>query len=98
MALNRITVECLWRPPKDHWPTLGARWRSVTVIMESADRSEGAACDACLFLIATRRGQAKAVTCTIGPNGNLELLSHIAFNWSDYDGTVTWGGHVADVV
>lgn len=76
---------------------LGAKWRTVVVTMDSTDRPEHAAADACLYLIAVRRGQAKAVAVSGGVAGKLQALSHIHFNWNWYSGVVTWGGQVIDV-
>lgn len=95
--MNPYTFCCLWRPPKDQWPMHGARWRVVTVVMDSSDRPELAACDACLHLIAVRRGQAKAVSVSGGKAGKKQLLSPIRFNWSWYGGVVTWGGWIVEV-
>jgi hypothetical protein len=92
--IRRYTVECRWRPPKDHWPLTGAHWRTVVVELDSMDRPEGAACDACLFLIGTRRGQATAVSVQAKDDSAATTVYNITFNWSWYDGTVTWGGHV----
>lgn len=72
----------------------GAQWRGVNVILDSMDSPELAACDACLHLIAVRRGQAKAVSVTGGRAGQEQSLSHILFNWSWCSGVVTWGGWV----
>lgn len=93
--MNRYTFSCMWRPPKDQWPVHGAQWREVTVVMDSTDSPELAACDACLHLIAVRRGQTKAVSVTGGKAA--QPLSHIHFNWSWYSGVVTWGGWVVEV-
>ena len=95
--MNRYTFTCLWRPPKDQWPVYGAQWRTVVVVLDSTDRPEHAACDACLHLIAVRRGQAKAVSVLGGEAGQEQPLSHIHFNWSWYNGVVTWGGSVIEV-
>lgn len=95
--MNRYTFTCLWRPPKDHWPVHGAKWRTVTVVMDSTDRPESAALDACLHLIAVRRGQAKAVAVFDGLMERERQLAHIHFNWSWYSGVVTWGGLVVEV-
>jgi hypothetical protein len=95
--MNRYTFTCLWRPPKDHWPAFGAKWRTVTVVLDSMDRPEHAAYDACLYLIAVRRGQAKAVSVSGGKAGQGLALSHIHFNWSWHSGVVTWGGRVVEV-
>lgn len=95
--MNRYTFTCLWRPPKDHWPMHGAKWRTVVVTMDSRDRPEHAAADACLYLIAVRRGQAKAVSVAGGEAGQKQALSHIHFNWNCYSGVVTWGGLVVEV-
>jgi len=92
--LRRYTLECRWRPPKDHWPLTGAHWRSVIVEINSMARPEGAACDACLFLIGTRRGQATAISVQAKDDSAATTVYNITFNWSWYDGTVTWGGHV----
>lgn len=90
--MNRYTFTCLWRPPKDHWLVHGARWRPVTVVLDSTDHPEHAACDACLYLIAVRRGQAKAVSVAVGAAGQGIQLSHIHLNWNSYSGVVNWGG------
>lgn len=95
--MSHYTFTCLWRPPKDHWPLHGAKWRSIIVVVDSTDRPELAACDACLYLIAVRRGQAKAISVAGGPAGPGRALSSIHFNWSWYCGVVTWGGNVVDV-
>lgn len=95
--MNRYTFTCLWRPPKDQWPTLGPVWRTVTVVLDSFDHPENAACDVCLYLIAVRRGQAKAVAVSGGEAGQQQALSHIHFNWNWYNGVVTWGGWVVEV-
>jgi hypothetical protein len=95
--MNRYTFTCLWRPTKDQWPGHGAQWRGVTVVMDSTDSPELAACDACLHLIAVRRGQAKAVSVTGGQAGQGVPLSHIHFNWNWYSGVVTWAGSVVEV-
>lgn len=94
--MNRYTFTCLWRPPKDHWPVHGPKWRTVTVVMDSTYRPEHAACDACLYLIAVRRGQAKAVSVSLGEAGQEQPLWHIHFNWNWYNGVVTWGGGVVE--
>lgn len=96
--MNRYTFSCLWRPPKDQWPVHGAQWRPVFVLLDSTDRPEHAACDACLYLIAVRRGQAKAVSVSGGKARKKQLLSPIHFNWSWYGGVVTWGGWVLEVL
>ncbi len=96
--MNRYTFSCLWRPPKDQWPVHGAQWRGVTVVMDSRDSPELAACDACLHLIAVRRGQAKAVSVSGGKAGQEQSFSHIHFNWRWYGGVVTWGGWVVEVL
>jgi hypothetical protein len=95
--MNRYTFNCLWRPPKDHWPMYGAKWRTVTVVLDSSGLPEQAAADACLYLIAVRRGQAKAVSVSGGVTGQQQALSHIHFNWNWYSGVVTWGGRVVEV-
>lgn len=95
--MNRYTFSCLWRPPKDHWAVHGAQWRVITMVMDSTDSPELAACDACLYLIAVRRGQAKAVSVSGGKAGSAQPLAHIQFNWSCYSGVVTWGGWVVEV-
>lgn len=81
----------------DHWPTHGPKWRTVVVTMDSMDRPEHAAADACLYLIAVRRGQAKAVSVSGEEAGQHQALSHIHFNWNRYSGVVTWGGWVVEV-
>lgn len=96
-AVYRYTVRCRWRPPKDHWPSLGPNWREVTVVLDCTGSPEHAACDACLHLIAVRRGQAKAVAVSGGKAETEQPLSHIHFNWSWYSGVVTWGGWVVEV-
>ncbi|MCC6401955.1 MAG: hypothetical protein IT227_14425 [Flavobacteriales bacterium] len=96
--MNRYTFTCLWRPPKDHWSIYGAQWRPVTVVLESMDRPEHAACDACLYLIAVRRGQAKAVSVSGSALGHELPVTHVHFNWSWYSGVVTWGGRVVEVL
>ncbi|HNR56703.1 MAG TPA: hypothetical protein PKJ19_16165 [Flavobacteriales bacterium] len=96
--MNRYTITCLWRPPKDLWPNHGAQWRLVTVVLESADRPEHAACDACLYLIAMRRGQAKAVSVLSSANRKELMLFHIHFNWIWYSGVVTWGARIVEVI
>jgi hypothetical protein len=94
LGLRRYEVRCLWRPPKDHWRRLGSAWREVVVTLMDDGAPHGAAIEACLYLIATRRGQAKA-DLVVEP----ELVQHHTntgtFNWSHYDGVVTWG---ADIV
>jgi hypothetical protein len=95
--MNRYTFTCLWRPPKDHWSIYGAQWRPMTVVLESMDRPEHAACDACLHLIAVRRGQAKAVSVRVGDLAHEKPITRIHFNWSWYSGVVTWGGCVVEV-
>lgn len=95
--MNRYTFTCLWRPAKDQWPVHGAQWRLVSVDMYSNDSPEQAACDACLQLIAIRRGQAKAVSVFGGEAGQEQPLSHIHFNWSWCGGVVPWGGCVVEV-
>ena len=95
--MNRYTFTCLWRPPKDHWPVHGAKWREVTVVLDSTDSPELAASDACLHLIAVRRGQAKAVSVLGEKTGKEQPLTYIHFNWSWYCGVVTWGGWVVAV-
>lgn len=96
-VITRYTVVCQYRPPKDHWPVHGPQWRTITVVMDSTSNAEGAACDACLYLIAVRRGQAKAVSVSGGEAGQEQPLSHIHFNWNWYNGVVTWGGVMVDV-
>lgn len=97
-VITRYTVVCRYRPPKDHWPVDGPQWRTITVVMDSTSNAEGAACDACLYLIAVRRGQAKAVSVSGGEAGQGKPLSHIHFNWNWYSGVVTWGGWVVEVL
>ncbi len=75
----------------------GAKWRTVLVTMDSMDRPEHAACDACLYLIAVQRGQAKALSVRGGEAGQGLTLSRIHFNWSWYSSIVTWGGRVTEV-
>ena len=94
---KRYTVECRWRPPKDHWPLTGPHWRTVVVELDSMDRPEGAACDACLFLIGTHRGQATAVTVHAEGDRAPSTVHNITFNWNWYNGTVTWGGWIVVV-
>ena len=76
----------------------GAKWRTVVLTMNSMDRPEDAACDACLSLIAVRRGQAKAIAVCGGDAGRHQPLSKIHFNWHFYDGVVTWGGWIVEVL
>lgn len=95
--ITRYTVVCSYRPPKDHWHLDGPKWRTITVVMDSTSNAEGAACDACLYLIAVRRGQAQAVSISAGKAGQGQPLSHIHYNWSWYSGVVTWGGWVVEV-
>jgi len=68
------------------------------VDIDSVDIPEQAACDACLYLIAVRRGQAKAVSVFGGHSGHGQPLSHIHFNWNSYSGVVPWGGWVVEVL
>lgn len=96
-TITRYTVVCHYRPPKDHWPVDGPHWRTVTVVMDHTGNAEGAACDACLYLIATRRGQAKAISVSGGDAGVVRTLAGIYFNWNWYSGVVTWGGWVVGV-
>lgn len=70
----------------------------IVVTMDSMDRPEHAAADACLYLIAMRRGQAKAVAVSGDEVGQRILLSHVHFNWSWFSGVVTWGGWVVEIV
>lgn len=79
-VITRYTVVCHYRPPKDHWLVDGPQWRTITVVMDSTSNAEGAACDACLYLIALRRGQAKAVSVSGGEAGQGKPLSHVHFN------------------
>ena len=73
---------------------VGASWRTVIVELNSMDKPEGAACDACLFLIGTRRGQATAVSVRADGDIVETPVHHITFNWNWYHGTVTWGGEI----
>jgi hypothetical protein len=96
--MNRYIFTCLWRPPKDHWSIYGAQWRTVVVVLDSTDRPEHAACDACLYLIAVRRGQAKTVSVSGSDLGHEQPVTYVHFNWNWYSGVVTWGGRVVEVL
>lgn len=95
--MNRYTFTSLWRPSKDQWLVYGPKWRTVTVFMDSMDRPEHAACDACLYLIAIRRGRARAVSVFGREARQGYQLSHIHFDWSRYSGVVSWGGWAVEV-
>ena len=90
---TQYTIRCRWRPPKDHWNLKGSHWREMTVIMDHDGRPQDAANDACLYLIGQNRGKVVAVEVN-GPRNQRHALQHGTFDWSWYDGVVTWDGDV----
>lgn len=90
-VFTRYTILCRWRPPKDHWKLKGARWRDLSIVVESTGDRLYAAVDTCQFLIANNRGVA-AAHHVIGPDKELvPLEERVERDWSWYDGVVTWG-------
>lgn len=90
-SLTRYIVCCRWRPPKDHWKLRGSAWRDLMIVVDSQWAAKDAAIETCLFLISNNRGTAVAHH-VIGPdNEHITLKEHIEFNWSWYDGVVTYG-------
>ena len=92
-VVHRYTVRCRWRPPKDHWPILGPKWRVVTVLLDHTEPPQHAAPDACLYLIATRRGQAEPIDVCAEGHEPIPLPS-TTFDARLYAGGVTWGGWI----
>ena len=89
-SVTRYTVCCRWRPPKDHWKLRGSAWRDLAIVVDSKGAAKDAAIETCLFLISNNRGTAVAHH-VIGPdNALINLNEHIEFNWSWYDGVVTY--------
>ena len=87
---HRYTILCRWRPPKDHWKIRGSAWRDLAIVVDSKGAAKDAAIETCLFLISNNRGTAVAHH-VIGPdNALINLNEHIEFNWSWYDGVVTY--------
>ena len=88
---TRYTVLCRWRPPRDHRKLRGSRWRDLAIAVDSTGDHTYAARDTCLFLISNNRGTAVAHH-VIGPDKELvRVKEYICYNWSWYDGVVTWG-------
>jgi hypothetical protein len=79
----------------EHWKEMGARWRVVHVSILD-DAAQSAADNACLCLIAMRRGRARVVE-VVGPNDVVLVVNRSGFAWSWFDGAVTWGGDVLEV-
>jgi len=90
-------VRCEWRPPKDHWPLLGARPRNVDVLLNDTGGHHSAAIEACLFLIAHHRGKATARS-VLTPDTPTKPIDDVCFDWSWYDGVVTYGAEVVQVI
>jgi hypothetical protein len=95
-AESRYTVKCQWRPPKDHWPVLGARMRYVTVTINNTGDHHSAAIESCLFLITMNRGKCTALSVVCDEGESLSI-DDVSFDWSWYDGVVTFSGEIVDV-
>lgn len=90
----RYTVICKWRPPRDQWKILGSHWRDLSVLIDHTGDAASVAIDACLYLISCNRGRAIAHH-VLDANKVLHVLKpNTEFDWSWYDGVVTWGGEV----
>ena len=87
----RYTILCRWRPPKDQWKVIGSRWRDLAIVVEGSGDHNDAAIETCLFLISNNRGTAVAHHVLDPYNVLITLKEHVEFNWSWYDGVVTYG-------
>ena len=88
---TRFTVLCRWRPSKGEWKLRGSHWRDLAIVVDSTGDHNYTAGDTCLFLISNNRGTAVAHH-VIGPDKELlRIRENIHYNWSWYDGVVTWG-------
>jgi hypothetical protein len=96
-AERTYAVQCMWRPPKDQWPTAGAKHRRVMVMLNDTGDHRSAAIEACLYLIARHRGKATAIA-VIDQAHNQCPITGLCFDWSWYDGVVTYGAEVVDVL
>jgi hypothetical protein len=90
-------VHCMWRPPKGQWPALGARPRPVWVQLNDTGDHRSAAIEACLFLIAQHRGKATALS-VMADNCHPQIINDVCFDWNWYDGVVTFGAEVVEVI
>ncbi len=91
---SRYTVICRWRPPRDQWKMLGSHWRDLTVVIDHTGDAGSVAIDACLFIISLHRGKAIAHH-VLDENKMLHSIKHhTEFDWSWYDGVITWAGDV----
>lgn len=91
------SVRCEWRPPKDQWSVHGSRPRTVLVKLLDAGDHRSAAIEAGLFVIAHHRGKATARSVTVHNRGPL-AIDGVCFDWSWYDGVITYGAEVVEVV
>ncbi len=96
-AETAYSVRCEWRPPKDQWPVLGSRPRSVLVKLLDTGDHRSAAIEACLFLIAHHRGKATARSAVADGAGSM-AMDRVCFDWNWYDGVVTFGADVVQVI
>jgi hypothetical protein len=56
-----------------------------------------AAIEACLFLIAHHRGKATARS-VVAPSTAAKPIDDVSFDWSWYDGVVTYGAEVVEEI
>lgn len=75
---------------------LGARPRYVDVLLNDTGGHHSAAIEACLFLISHHRGKAKALSVMI-PGDEPKYIAEVYFDWSWYDGVVTFGAEILEV-
>ena len=93
---TRYTVRCKWRPPRDQWQLLGAKWRTVVVVIDHSGSPQSAAIDACLHLIAVQRGKVEALEVLESFTQRC-VITNTTFDRSWYGDVVTWAGDVVQV-
>jgi hypothetical protein len=93
---TRYTVRCRWRPPRDQWQSLGAKWRPVVVEIDHSGSPQSAAIDACLHIIAVQRGKVEALEVRESFTKRY-VITNTTFDRSWYGDVVTWAGDVVQM-
>jgi hypothetical protein len=69
----------------------------VTVKLNDSGDHRSAAIEACLYLIAKHRGKAAAIS-VMDHDRIAQPITDVCFDWSWYNGVVTYGAEVVEVV
>jgi hypothetical protein len=69
----------------------------VDVLLNDTGDHHSAAIEACLFLIGHHRGKATAGSVMI-PGSDPKHIEEVCFDWSWYDGVITFGAEILEVI